>query len=184
MSLSLINEAIQKKLSTITRYSFHEKELDSMCQSASRDDQNGIEPKEKYNKEHPLWNLENELAIDKWDVSQKLEYLLLHGFTPECIISKAASYKKFNVTVRAILRGPTKLLENYELPSKWSVYDCKTNDETTVIRAESFIDVYCYAREDAADIAKSNAPRFNLDASVGIELWVDEEQDSDIQAIK
>jgi hypothetical protein len=83
----LIDESINNKVKSIAEHKFNDIKLLEMIESASLDRENEITPKTAY-PEHPLWGI-NKKYVTKGDTSFKLKYLLVHGFTPECLFDQA-----------------------------------------------------------------------------------------------
>ena len=87
-NMSLINESIDLNVKDLSGHSFHAPALLEMCDSASRDDVHGIKPIKGY-PNHELWKAGKDGKFDEWETSKQIKYLLVHGFTPECIFSQA-----------------------------------------------------------------------------------------------
>ena len=83
----LFEKSLENKLIWLLELAFNKPKLVEMCDSASRDDTHGIKAKDAAI-QHDLWSAEIEL-IKKCDLVILLKYLLVHGFSMECIYSQA-----------------------------------------------------------------------------------------------
>lgn len=84
----LIDESLDAKVSGLAEHQFYGAKLIELCDGASRDDINGVAPKSGY-MDHPLWAEGDGANFYQWESPKLLKYLLVHGFSPECILSQA-----------------------------------------------------------------------------------------------
>ncbi|TNC80788.1 MAG: hypothetical protein C9356_11740 [Oleiphilus sp.] len=87
-NMALINESLELKVKDLASHSFHTPTLVEMCESASRDDLHGIRAPKSY-PNHELWGAGKNAKFEEWDTQKQIKFLLVHGFTSECIFSQA-----------------------------------------------------------------------------------------------
>jgi hypothetical protein len=83
----LIEVAITYEVGYLAAHEFYDAKLLEMIDSAPRGSEHGISPITAY-LDHPLWSINKEYVV-KGDKHFKLKYLLVHGFTSECLFSQA-----------------------------------------------------------------------------------------------
>lgn len=87
-NVALINESLENTLKELSEHKFFKEKLIDMCVSAANDDTNDIKPINGH-PEHPLWNAGKGAKFEKWNDKELLKFLLVHGFSPECLFSQA-----------------------------------------------------------------------------------------------
>lgn len=87
-NILLINESLDMKVRDLCGHIFHTPTLIEMCESASRDDSHGIRASRSY-PDHELWEEGKGAKFDQWGTEKQIKFLLVHGFTSECIFSQA-----------------------------------------------------------------------------------------------
>jgi hypothetical protein len=98
MNTELLDESLDAKVLDLLTFEFYSTKLAEMCLVASRDDSNGIKPNDGH-VAHPLWGAYVDANVDSADIAVQLKYLLVHGFSPECLISQAGiTYKNTPVS--------------------------------------------------------------------------------------
>jgi hypothetical protein len=91
----------------------------------------------------------------------------------------------YEVCVRAVISGNDSFLQEYELPDSWSSYDYQSDDEDNgTLRADCIVSVKATSREEAFATAQADAPNLNIGGKASVDLWIDEDQEDDIQLIK
>jgi hypothetical protein len=86
-----IDESIDNKVSSWSLLEFHKPKILEMCESASKDrEQNMIAPKAYH--EHALFDA-NLDTIKQGSIDEQLKYLIVHGYTGECIYNQAGINK-------------------------------------------------------------------------------------------
>jgi hypothetical protein len=86
-----IDESVDNKVSSWSHLEFHKPKILEMCESASKDREQGMIAPKAY-PEHSLFDA-NLKSIKNGSIEEQLKYLVVHGYTGECIYNQAGINK-------------------------------------------------------------------------------------------
>jgi hypothetical protein len=94
-------------------------------------------------------------------------------------------YPQYNVLVRAIVNVDADVLgDDFTFPQAWDETDRSGSDELR-IALDTMVTVNANNKEDAVTFAKVDAPDIGLSClSTDVELWVDTDQDDNVQRVE
>lgn len=90
-SQQLIDESLDSKVASWAHLEFHQPKILEMCESASKDREQNMFAPRAY-PEHELFDA-NLDTIKQGSIEDQLKYLVVHGFTGECIYNQAGINK-------------------------------------------------------------------------------------------